>query len=272
MAGSVAYTAPEILRGQPAGPKSDLYALGIVLYEVTTGQHPFADATSADEMMHAHLYRLPPMPSHLRPRVSPMLEQVLLDLLQKQPDDRPRTAADLARLLEQGERSDWWRKHEASAPALASSRRLQAMRRPAEAPFAGRRDELVQLDEAMRAAAAGHGRVLAVVGPESTGRRRLLDEAMQRWLDRGDPPLYLGGDADSGLGHAEPFASSLLDVLLRGDDRQSPNARARAAALARPALCDAGGRWTADYVRLRFRARLAGRGDDPDALSGKAAT
>ena len=51
----------ETLRGAPAGPRSDLYALGVVLYEVTTGQHPFVDATTPDEMMHAHLYRLPPL-------------------------------------------------------------------------------------------------------------------------------------------------------------------------------------------------------------------
>ena len=134
IAGSVAYVAPEVLRGEPAGPKSDLYALGIVLYEVTTGQHPFRDATTPDDMLHAHLYRLPPLPSHLRPRVTPLLEQLLLDLLQKRPDDRPRSAGDVARVLEQGERSEWWRRHEERAPVLASIRRLGRMRRPAEAP------------------------------------------------------------------------------------------------------------------------------------------
>jgi hypothetical protein len=59
---------------------------------------------------------------------------------------------------------------------------------------------------------------------------------MERWLQGGEPPLYLGGDADSGLGHAEPFASSLLDWLLHGDDRDSPNAEARAANGARTLL------------------------------------
>ncbi|MFT4840637.1 MAG: hypothetical protein ACJA0V_002757 [Planctomycetota bacterium] len=230
LAGSVAYSAPEMLRGERAGPRSDLYALGIVLFEVTTGQHPFADATSADDMMHAHLYRLPPLPSHLRPRVSPLLEQVLLDLMQKSPEDRPRGAAEVARILEKGAQSEYWRKHEARAPVLASSRRLLRMRRPAEAPFVDRRPESAQLDAALVAARAGKGRVLAVVAPESTGRRRLLDEAMQRWLDSSEPPRYLGGDADSGLGHGEPFASTLLDLLLRGDDRHSPNAHARAIA------------------------------------------
>ena len=230
LAGSVAYSAPEILRGEPAGPRSDLYALGVVLYEATTGRHPFHDATTADEMMDAHLNREPPPPSHLRPRVSPLLELVLLDLLNKDPDDRPRSAAHLARTLEQGERSDFWQKHEINAPVLASSRRLLRMRRPAEAPLVGRRAESQQLDAAMAAARLGKGQVLAVVAPESTGRRRLMDEAMQRWLDGNEPPRYLGGDADAGLGHGEPFASSLLDLLLRGDDRHSPNARARAAA------------------------------------------
>ena len=159
-----------------------------------------------------------------------MLELILLDLLKKDPEDRPRSAANLARMLEQGERSDFWQKHEIKAPVLASSRRLLRMRRPAEAPFVGRRTESARLDAAMAAARSGKGRVLAVVAPESTGRRRLLDEAMQRWLDSSEPPRCLGGDADSGLGHGEPFASSLLDLLLRGDDRHSPNARARTAA------------------------------------------
>ncbi len=236
LVGSLAYAAPETLRGEPAGPKSDLYALGVVLFEVTTGKHPFAQATTPDAMLDAHLHQQPSRPSHYRPRVSPFLEQVLLDLLQKSPDDRPRDAQDLARILEQGERSDYWRRHEAKLPALASSRRLLRMRRPAETPFFGRKRELADLDRALADARGGKGGVVVVTGPEGIGRRRLLDEAMQRWLQHGEPPVYLGGEADSDLGHGEPFASSLLDWLLRGDDRQSPNAMQRAANAARMLL------------------------------------
>ncbi len=236
LAGSVAYAAPETLRGDPTGPKSDLYSLGIVLFEVTTGRHPFAKFTSGDEMMHAHLHRQPPRPSHLRARISPFLEQVLLDLLQKDPDQRPRDAAELHRLLEQGEHSEYWRRHEAKAPALASSRRLTRMRRPAETPFFGREAELAILDRQLERARHGRGGAVVVAGPQGIGRRRLLDEAMLRWLESEEPPLYLGGDADSGLGHGEPFASSLVDWLLRGDDRDSPNAQARAANGARTLL------------------------------------
>ena len=233
LAGSVAYTAPETLRGLPSGPRSDLYSLGVVLYEVTTGRHPFADATTTDEMLDAHLHRVPAPPSHLRTRLSPLLEQVLLDLLQKDPDDRPRDAAELARILAQGERSEYWRRHEADAPALASSRRLLRMRRPAETPFFGRAPERQRLDAQLTQARSGRGGVVVVAGPDGSGRRRLLDEVMQGWLELGEPPLYLGGDADSAHGHGEPFAGAVLDVLLRGDDRNSPNAQQRAVAAAR---------------------------------------
>lgn len=233
LAGSLAYASPESLRGEPAGPRSDLYALGVVLYEVVTGRHPFAHATTPDEMLDAHLRSVPQRPSQLRPRLSPLLEQVLLALLQKDPEDRPRSAAELVRILELGERSDYWRRSEAEAPVLASTRRLLRMRRPAEAPFVGRRRESAALDRALAAARRGRGRALAVVAAESTGRRRLLDEAMLRWLNDAAPPRYVGGEADRGLGHGEPFAGSLLDLLLRGDDAHSPNARARALARAR---------------------------------------
>jgi hypothetical protein len=140
------------------------------------------------------------------------------------------------RILEQGEHGEYWRRHEARAPALASTRRLLRMRRPAETPLFGRKAESATLDRQLAAARAGRGAVVQVIGPEGIGRRRLLDEAMQRWLDGSEPPLCLGGEADSGLGHGEPFASSLLDVLLRGDDRDSPNSSARAAEGARTLL------------------------------------
>lgn len=231
--GSIAYVAPETLRGEPATPRSDLYALGIVLYELTTGRHPFHRARTPDDMLHCQLHEAPPRPSHLRPRVSPFLEQVLLDLLRKDPASRPRDAAELARTFELGERSEYWRRHESKAPMLASSRRLLRMRRPAETPFFGRRDELRLLDDALAAARESRGSIVVAAGPEGIGRRRLLDEAMASWLEQPAPPLLLGGEADSDLGHGEPFASSVLDWLLRGDGAQSPNAAARAAVAAR---------------------------------------
>lgn len=234
--GTVAYAAPELLRGQPSSPRSDLYALGVVLYEVATGRHPFADAGSADEMLHQHLHEPPPRPTHLRARISPLLETVLLALLAKEPDQRPKDAADLQRILELGEHSEFWRRHEARAPVLASQRRLLRMRRPADTPFFGRQHERRVCDEQFERANAGRGGLLVVSGPYGSGRRRLCDEVMARWLDGDQPPLCLGGRADAPFGHGEPFASSLADLLLAGDEPGSPRSDERAALAARTLL------------------------------------
>ena len=233
IAGTVTYTAPEILRAEPTSPRSDLYALGVVLFEVTTGRHPFRHCTTADDMIHAHLYEAPPRPSHFRPRISVLLEELILQLLEKDPDRRPRDAAEVARALQFGDQSEWWRRHANAAPALESRRRLREMRRQADTPFHGREEELERLDRLLAAARKGTGRAVLVRGPEGMGRRRLLDEAIDGWLDRHQDLLLLGGEADSDIGHGEPFASTLLDLLLRGDAKDSPNARDRAALRAR---------------------------------------
>lgn len=233
IAGTVTYTAPEILRAEPSSPRSDLYALGVVLFEVATGRHPFRHCTTADDMIHAHLYEAPPRPSHFRPRISVLLEELVLQLLAKEPDRRPRDAAEVARALQLGDQSEWWRRHAGAAPALESRRRLRRMRRQADTPFHGREAELASLDLLLAAARKGTGRAVLVRGPEGMGRRRLLDEAIDGWLDRHEDLLLLGGEADSDIGHGEPFASTLLDLLLRGDAKDSPNAQDRAALRAR---------------------------------------
>ena len=233
IAGSLSYSAPETLQGGRANPRSDIYSLGVVLYELATGRHPFADAKDTDAMIHAHLHQQPARPSHYRPRMAPMLEQLLLDMLAKEPHQRPTDAAEVERVLREGEASTWWRQHEQRAPLLASRRRLQRMRRPTDTPFVGREPQRQLLDRLLRNAKSGTGQALCITGPRGIGRRRLLDEAMSHWLDLGFEVLYLGGEADPGLGHAEPFASSLLDWLLRDEGADTPHAQTRAIARAR---------------------------------------
>jgi len=231
--GSLSYAAPEVLRGEPATPSSDLYSLGVVLFEVVTGVHPFAtENNDPDQIIQAHLHDAPPPPSHFKPRISAFLEQLILDLLSKQPADRPASATELEATLQRGENSRYWLRHERRAPKLAAQRRLRAMRRTADAPFVGRRDELRQLDRCLRRASDNRGQAVFISGPRSMGRRRLLDHWLENALHRVVDVTFLGGEAQDGEGwqRAAPFTDMILEWFLRGDQPDSPQAKNRLAA------------------------------------------
>ena len=94
MPGTVEYMSPEQLRGAPADPRSDIFSLGIVLYEMLAGLRPFHGESGADTAT-AILTREPPPISTHAPDVPVALEAVVARCLAKRPDDRFQSAADL---------------------------------------------------------------------------------------------------------------------------------------------------------------------------------
>ena len=100
--GTVEYMAPETALGMHAvGPRSDLYALGIILYEMLTGQHPF-DGTSPAALFSQQRFTPPPPFARAAPdlEVPPELEAVVMRLLAKDPDARYATSGDLIGALD----------------------------------------------------------------------------------------------------------------------------------------------------------------------------
>ena len=97
--GTVQYYAPEQAQGEIVSPAADVYALGIVMYEMVTGHPPF-DGDSPVAVAMQHIQDVPTPPSHLNPNLPPALEEIILRCLEKVPEMRFRDGSQLARALE----------------------------------------------------------------------------------------------------------------------------------------------------------------------------
>lgn len=96
--GSPQYFSPEQGSGLAPSPASDVYSLGVMMYEMLTGQLPFNAPTPA-ELARLHREAMPKAPRQLNPAIPPALEQIVLKVLSKEPSGRYRTADQLGRVL-----------------------------------------------------------------------------------------------------------------------------------------------------------------------------
>jgi eukaryotic-like serine/threonine-protein kinase len=97
--GSVRYLSPEQAKGEEVGPPSDLYSLGVVLYEMLTGRVPFDEENPLATAM-KHVTEEPASPRELDPTIPRALEAITLKLLKKDPEQRYQSAAQLAEDLD----------------------------------------------------------------------------------------------------------------------------------------------------------------------------
>ena len=111
--GTVQYYAPEQAQGEIVKPAADVYALGIVIYEMLTGKPPF-DGDTPVSVAVRHIQDLPEPPRKQNPKIPPGLEALILRCLEKDPRDRYPDGDDLAKALDNYEDED------APAPAPTS--------------------------------------------------------------------------------------------------------------------------------------------------------
>lgn len=96
--GTADYLSPEQAKGQQATPQSDIYSLGVTLFEMLTGRLPFVGDSSIAVAMQ-HVTEEPPLPRMYNPRIPPALESLVLRALSKDPNARPASAQEFARML-----------------------------------------------------------------------------------------------------------------------------------------------------------------------------
>jgi tetratricopeptide (TPR) repeat protein len=196
--GSVHYAAPEQFRGggKEVDGRADLHALGLILYELASGVHPYL-ADDVPKVLRRILDESPRRLSELNPQLSPFFEEAVHQLLAKDRADRFASANDLLRILEEGERSTWWGRR-ARAIRAETKRPLRRIRIPRETAVYGREEELEQLRRRYEKAADGEGQVVLVEGEAGIGKTRLVDELVGRLQRDGEDLSFLFGSYPPG--------------------------------------------------------------------------
>lgn len=197
--GTVAYMSPEQARGETADSASDIFSLGIVLFELVTGRHPF-QAESALGMLHAITTLEPAAPSRLNPEVSAALEGLIEAMLHKDARLRP-TAVEVEKTL----------------AALASAApRVHAPTAPPRI-IVHRELELAALCAALERADAGRGELICVAGEPGIGKTTLVEDFLESPAVAARHGLIARGQCSERLGNTEAYIPVMdaLQCLLR---------------------------------------------------------
>lgn len=169
LVGTVVYMPPELMLGHQAEPRSDLYSLGVMLYETVTGRPPFlGDQFVA--IISQHINSPPVAPSWHNPDVPQALENLILRLLAKSPEERPESAAEVARVLATI----------GSSASTVGERAVQqdakSLSRLAGGVFIGREQETKQLRVALNETLSGNGHLFMLVGEPGSGKTRMTEQ------------------------------------------------------------------------------------------------
>jgi ABC-type transport system substrate-binding protein/DNA-binding SARP family transcriptional activator len=223
--GTVFYMAPEQALGKRIDGRADLYALGVMLYELVAGRLPFeADDPLAVISQHMHAPVVPP--STYNEQVEPALEALILRLLSKQPEDRPASAAEVRQALEEIITHPESVGAQGVAPQDASVGATHAsppytsplLDRLNRGRLVGREAEMREMTDLWKRTAGGESQVLLVSGEPGVGKTRLVRELVT--LVRVVKGQALVGEcyAEGSLPYA-PFAQCLQDLDLSEFDR-----------------------------------------------------
>jgi tetratricopeptide (TPR) repeat protein len=233
--GSLAYAAPEQFLDQDrVGPLADIYALGVVMYEMATGKNPFG-AAELSTVLTQKVKGLVRRPRLVQRDLEPFLEEVILTCLRQDPADRFQTCEEMREVLRSGEVGEWWKKRTAGGSFPAAAKALKRLRPPREAPLVGRGIDLDALHQAFEAARGGQSRVILLAGARGAGKSRLVHDFLEELLAP-DGPVFLAGRCVEQGGPYHALVEGLRDLLGGEEEKLAallPDTAAAAPAVAR---------------------------------------
>jgi tetratricopeptide (TPR) repeat protein len=192
--GTPEYMAPEQIDGTGLDARSDVYAVGVMLFEMTTGRPPFEGPTPLAVAVQ-HQTAAPPDPRALNAVIPDALAQLILTCLAKDRRERFQSVVELLAALDRVEGA-------APGPARAARAPVKALQEPA---FVAREEELAVLDRMLDEALAGRGRVAFVVGEAGSGKTALVDRFAQRVQDAHPDVVAVSGRCDAHTGTGDPY-------------------------------------------------------------------
>jgi len=202
--GTVFYLAPEQAQGKRIDPRSDLYSLGVMLYELVTGILPF-NADDPLAVISQHIYAPVVPPRAKNDQIPPALEALILKLMAKDPKDRPASAAEVAKQLSAPEILD---------KTALPSKELSVIDRIVRGRLVGRERELKMARKMWQGAKGGQGQLLLISGEPGVGKTRLVREIVTQVEVSGGSALIGRSYADVNPPYS-PFRQILHTVLSR---------------------------------------------------------
>jgi predicted ATPase len=193
------YLSPEQIRAEPVGSASDIFSLGLVLYELATGQHPYP-ADSEHGEPHSEFVESPIAAARLNPEIPTALDTLILQMLAKDPHLRP-TAAEVDAILTE------------------LSKKAKSKRGRANGLTVGREHERETLRTCFESAVAGRGLLLCVTGEPGLGKTTLVENFLDELAKNGRLYSLSRGRCSERLAGAEAYLPILeaLNSLLEGE-------------------------------------------------------
>jgi hypothetical protein len=192
LSGSPGFISPEQVRNQPVTPQSDIYSLGVVLFVLLTGQHPFPE-TPLGEMPDKHLSEPLPLVHEIRPDIPERVDEIIQIATSKEPDDRFLYAGELAAAFREVVNGGVSRVKTplrvSSAEQINPYKGLRPFLEVDAEDFFGRRALIDRLVNHLFEPSSGEGkRLLAVIGPSGSGKSSVVKAGLVPALRRGAIP------------------------------------------------------------------------------------